>query len=169
MRSALRHLCEHGASALRPQRVVTKPVAVGEFTAKTSREVWRRPLLSKRVANTIRKQAIEEGTFGTFDVQTGKGWDPTWDLTLYSNRYNALRPAPFGKLQPSKKTSRQRSREQRAQKIETTLQTSRQTMEDYYSEKEQSRVQAQNFEARFKRMLGKGNGPGGGGGVGGGA
>ena len=166
MRSALRHLCEHGASALRPQKVVTKPTRVGNFTAKTSKEVWRRPLLSKRVANTIRKQAIEEGTFGSFDQTTGKGWDPTWDLVLYKNRYTAVRPAPFGKLQPSKKTSRERSREQRAQKIETTLQTRLQTMEEYYSEKEQSRVQAQNFEARFKRMLGKG-GPGGQGGGGG--
>ena len=149
---------------------MTKPVEVagGTYTAKVPKEVWRRPLLSKRVANTIRKQAIEEGTYGTFDVATGKGWDPVWDLTLYKSHYSAIRPAPFGKLQPSKKTSRERSREQRAQKIETNLSNNRQAMEEYYVEKEQSRVQAQNFEARFKRMLGKG-GPGAGGGGGGGS
>lgn len=162
MRSALRHLAEHGAAALQPRKVVTKPVEVAggknKYTAKVSKEVWRRPLLSKRVANTIRKQAIDDGTYGTFDVTTGQGWDPVWDLTLYKNHYSAIRPGPFGKLQPSRKTSRQRTREQRATKIELSLQQNLAQVEEYYTTKEQSRVLEQNFESQFKRMLGKGGG-----------
>jgi hypothetical protein len=157
MRSALRHLCQHGAEALKPQKVVTPAIQVGSFIAKPPREVWRRPLLGKRVAKTIRKLALQEGTYGTFDVQDGSGWDPTWDVVLYSNRYHATR---FGAIQPPKKTSRQRNREDRAKKLEQTLEGREEAMDKYYTEKEESRVQDKSFEARFKRMLKGGPGTG---------
>lgn len=159
MRSALRHLCQHGAAALQPQKVITKAVEHGSHVAKISRPIWRRSLLSKRVANTLRKQAIQDGTYGSFDGTTGVGWDPTWDLVLHSNRHEAMR---VGNIQPKKKTARERSREERANKIEQNLETRLETMDQYYTEKEASRVQEENFEARYKRMM-RGSGPAGGG------
>ena len=118
MRAALRHLCNKGVEALKPQKVTTKAVQVADYVAKPSKEAWRRPVVSKRVANVLRKQAIQEGTYGSFDTTTGVGWDPSWDIALYSHRYQVHR---FGGIQPNKKTSRARTREERAQKIEKNL------------------------------------------------
>ena len=149
MRAAVRHLCEKGVEALKPQRHTSKAVKVGDYIAKPSQEVWRRPVVSKRVANVLRKQAIADGTYGQFDTTTGIGWDPTWDLTLFQHRYQAYR---IGGIQPNKLSKRQRNREERAQKIESNLETRLEKMEEYYLEKEQSKVLDQSFEARFKRI-----------------
>lgn len=158
MRSAIRHLVRHGVEALKPQRVETKPVHAGsQYVAKPSQTVWRRPVVSKRVANVLRKQSIQDGSYGNFDVNTGAGWDPLWDLALKPNQYKVTR---FGGVQPSKKTSRERSREERARKIEANLETRLEKMEEYYIEKEESRVQEKGFEATFKRLAR--SGPGGG-------
>lgn len=157
MRAALRHLCRHGADALRPQKVATGAVEHGSLVVKPSREVWRRPLLSKRVANTVRKQAVRDGTYGSFDAGTGSGWDPTWDLVLHSHRHHVTR---FAGVQPSKKTSRERNREERARKLEQNLEGREEAMEQYYTDKEESRVQDKSFEARYKRMLRVGPGAG---------
>ena len=150
MRAALRHLCQHGVEALKPQKIATKAVEHGTLVAKPSREVWRRPLLSKRVAKTVRKQAVEDGTYGSFDTNTGMGWDPSWDLVLHSHRYEVTR---FAGIQPPKKTSRDRNREERARTLEKALEGREEAMEQYYTEKEESRVQDKSFEAKYKRML----------------
>jgi len=154
MRSAVRHLIKNGVEALKPQRIETKPIAVGnQYIAKPSKTVWRRPVISKRVANDIRKQAIQDGSYGTFDTNTGLGWDPEWDLALYANQYKVTR---FGGIQPSKKTSRERTRAERAAKIQDNLETRLEKMEEYYSQREESRVQEKGFEATFKRLKGSG-------------
>jgi hypothetical protein len=150
MRAALRHLCQHGAEALKPQKAQSQAVQVGTYIAKPSRQVWRRPLLSKRVANDLRKAAIQQGTYGSFDTSTGQGWDPSWDFVLKSNQHSSER---IGNVQPSKKTSEQRSRQTRADKLQDNLSTQKQQMETYYKEKEQARVQDRSFEARYKRMI----------------
>ena len=149
MRAALRHLCEKGAEALKPQKHTTKAIQVGDYVAKPSQEVWRRPVVSKRVANVLRKAAINDGTYGEFNKETGIGWDKSWDLVLHSHRYQVHR---FGGIQPNKKTSRARSREERAQKIETKLETRLENMEEYYTEREDSKVLDQSFEAKYKRI-----------------
>ena len=150
MRAALRHLAEKGIEALKPQKVTTKAVEVaGHYIAKPSKEVWRRPVVSKRVGNVLRKQAIREGTYGSFDSATGVGWDPAWDLVLQQNQYAVTR---YGGMRPNKKTARERSREERAQKLEQNLETRTEKMEEYYLEKEASRVQDKSFEAYFKRL-----------------
>ena len=49
-------ISEHGAAALRPQLEGGK---------------WRAPLVSKRKAAVIRKQALLNGTVGSFDAAQG--------------------------------------------------------------------------------------------------
>jgi hypothetical protein len=159
MRAALRHLCQHGAEALTPTKTQSKTVAVGSYIAKYSREVWHRPLISKRVANDLRKQAIRDGTYGSFNATTGMGWEPSWDLVLHSNRYQSPR---IGNVQPSKKTARERNRHDRAQKLEENLAGQDQAIEGYYAEKQEAKVQDKSFESIYKRMMRSG-GTGGGG------
>jgi hypothetical protein len=165
MRSALRHLCQHGAEALKPQKTLTQPVVVAvvaressspssspsPYIAKPSREVWRRPLVSKRVANDLRKKALRDGTYGQFDAATGTGWDPLWDRIVHSNQYTATHK---NLLAPPKKIVRDRQlREDRAKRLEQNLEGQADAMEKYYTEKEQARVQDKSFEAQYKRML----------------
>ena len=158
MRAALRHLCQHGENALKPQKVVQKAVtSFDNHIAKPAREVWKRPKISKRVANDLRKTAIKNGTYGSFCSTSGVGWEPEWDLVLQQHRYEVNR---FGRIQPSKETSRERSREDRALKLEQNLETQLELIEEYYTEKEDARVQDKSFEARMKRMA-RGGGPGG--------
>lgn len=158
MRAALRHLCQQGAEALKAQKVTVDAVLVKGHIAKPARETWLRPKVGKRVANDLRKLALREGTYGSFCSETGKGWDPEWDLVLQQHRYEVHR---FGGIKPSKLTSRERNREDRAQALEQKLETRLQTIEEYYTEKEASRVQEKGIEAKMKRMARSG-GPGGG-------
>ncbi|KAG7345912.1 hypothetical protein IV203_004979 [Nitzschia inconspicua] len=158
MRAALRHLCQHGVEALTPTKKMSKAVTVGSYVAKPSRVVWHRPLVSKRVGNDLRKEAIRQGTYGSFDSTTGVGWEPSWDLVLHSNRHQSSR---IGNIQPSKKTAKERSREDRALKLEENLAGQAQAMEDYYAEKEKAKVLDNSFEARYKRMM-RGGAAGGG-------
>jgi patatin-like phospholipase/acyl hydrolase len=155
-------LCEYGAEALKPQKVLSQSVQVGSYVAKPSRNVWYRPKISKRVANDIRKQAIQQGVYGNFNTQTGIGWDPTWDVVLFANRYNSHRVQSA--MSPSKKSSRQRTREDRATKLEESLGGQKELIENYYEEKVKSKVQDRSFEARYKRMTRGVGGSGGGGG-----
>lgn len=150
MRAALRHLCEKGVEALKPQKVTRAAVQIGDHVALPEKQIWRRPVVSKRVANVLRKQALREGTYGSFDKTNGIGWDPTWDIILKNNQYNVTR---FGGMLPPKKTSRERSREERAKKLEENLESRLEKMEEYYTEKEESRVQDKSFEAHYKRLL----------------
>ena len=164
MRAALRHLCQHGDAALRPQQVVTAGTVVPytQYVAKPSKTVWKRPLISKRVGNVLRKKSIANGTYRTFDRTTGIGWNKQWDLLLFANRYATDRFPPSTRV--SKKTKRERTREDRAQKLEAKLLSADELIEDYYVEKQESKVQDKSFEARMKRMS-KVSGGGGGGGA----
>mmetsp|Transcript_1026 Transcript_1026/g.2428 ORF Transcript_1026/g.2428 Transcript_1026/m.2428 type:complete len:159 (-) Transcript_1026:100-576(-) len=148
MRAALRHLCEKGIEALKPQRVLSRAARDG-FVYR-EREVWRRPVISKRVANDLRKRALRDGTFGSFDTTTGVGWDPTWDFAVMRNQFQAVR---YGRMQPKKKTKRERTREERALKIEEKLEDRLEKMEEYYTEKERFRVKDTSFEAQYKAMM----------------
>ena len=109
IRSALKQLHKYGADALRPHKVV-------DPTQK--RQKWKRPIVSKRVAATLRKQAIRDGVFGSYDPNTGIGWDPQWDIDSTTTESNQL---PWMQIRPHKETKRERTREDRAVKIETLL------------------------------------------------
>ena len=110
MTVARRYLVQKGVEALRPQRM-------SEDSKK-----WFRPLISRRKAAVMRKAAIADGTFGSFDKTTGIGWDPQWDIDVYNARGNI--PA----LRPPKGHKRERTRETRAQKIESHLAQVRPTL-----------------------------------------
>uniref|UniRef100_A0A7S4KCW7 Large ribosomal subunit protein mL59 domain-containing protein n=1 Tax=Odontella aurita TaxID=265563 RepID=A0A7S4KCW7_9STRA len=109
-KAAIRMLIRHGEQALRPQFV---------------NEKWRRPLISMRKAAVIRKGAIKDGTYGSFDPENGKGWNPMWDT-----------PRKITSLRLPKETKRERTREARASKIESLLEQADDRIETYRLEKE---------------------------------
>jgi hypothetical protein len=66
------------------------------------------PLVPKRKASVIRKQAIKEGLYGSFDPVKGCGWDAKWDELKVKKMYF---------LKPHKGHLRERTRPERAAKI----------------------------------------------------
>mmetsp|Transcript_10890 Transcript_10890/g.16747 ORF Transcript_10890/g.16747 Transcript_10890/m.16747 type:complete len:136 (+) Transcript_10890:81-488(+) len=125
---ALRALCQHGEDALR-QRIS----ADGK---------WHKALVSKRKAAGIRKRAVIDGTFGTFNAETGVGWDPKWD-----------RPGNIGKMLPPKNWTRTlERREERAQRIEAKLANMDKEIDNYYREKQASKPEPthENYYKSFK-------------------
>ena len=149
MRAALRHLAKHGAEALKSQKIITQPKEVHGRIVKPAKEIWLRPVVSKRVGNDLRKKAIREGSFGTFNAETGVGWMPEWDLVLKRNSHRVTR---YGGMHPPKKTKRERTRQERAEALDQILETRLEKVEEHYVEKEAGRVQEGGFEAMFKRM-----------------
>lgn len=167
MRSALRQLCRHGIEALRPQKKNAK---------------WRPPVISKRVAADLRKISIRNGTYGTFDIETGIGWDPTWDapkkkvsktdllLASINNNNTAEEGTDMAvaddvlmmgsnqggiqSIRPPKGHKRERTRESRAQKIENLLAQADEKIEEYRLEKE-SKKPKPGIAEEFKRIAKK--------------
>ena len=153
MRSALRQLCTHGIEALRPQKVNNK---------------WRKPVISSRVAADLRKAAIKSGTYGSFDVTTGVGWDPLWDAPK-AKPVEVISPSNTGEvslenkggnyggiqltlLRPPKETKRQRTREARAQKIESLMEGMEERIEEFRREKE-AKKPPPGIEEEFKKYM----------------
>ena len=128
MRSAAKWLCRVGEEALKPQKV---------------NEVWKKPKISKRIAGVLRKQAIQEGTFGSFDPETGKGWDPKWD---------SLRQTGTMQLRPPKLNTRQRTREQRATKIEKLMEDMDEKIDAHYDKLKEGRTKERTFENWYKDL-----------------
>ena len=152
MRSALRQLCRHGVEALRAQKVNDK---------------WRKPAVSKRVAADLRKIAIRNGTYGTFNTETGVGWDPAWDAperhsrksitedagaTAVDNILMGSNPGGISSIRPAKLHKRERTRESRAQKIENLLAQADEKIEEYRLELEAKKPKP-GIEEEFKRAM----------------
>lgn len=138
--SALRKLASHGADALKPQ-VVTAADATSSH--------WKPALISNRVANVLRKQAMLEGTYGTFNWETLRGWDAAWDVELATRRSKGSGRI---KLRPPNKASRQRNRERRAMKIEANMQDMDERIETYYQEKRDAKP-VKTFENYYKKLM----------------
>jgi urocanate hydratase len=134
MRSAVRKLCQLGEDALKPSCVNNK---------------WRSPAVSRRVAADLRKQAQREGTYGTFDSTTGKGWDPQWDLKIFPTKI--IGNLGTMQLRAPKTSKRERTREARALKIEATMETMDEKIEEYYIQRQQAKPE-KTFENHFKRL-----------------
>lgn len=115
MSRAARLLSQHGEKALKPHKINDK---------------WRPPMLSARAQAKLRKSAILEGVFGSFDVSTGKGWDPNWDkigkVSGFSMRYPKLH-------------KNERNREDRARKIEVRMEGMDKRIEEYREAKIQQK------------------------------
>ena len=135
--AALRKLSEQGAKALRP-------VAV---TVHETEQRWRAPAISRRVARVLRKQAIRDGTYGSFNGT--EGWDPEWDVELAKAKPRGQGRVP--QLRIPKKTSRQRTRERRARKIEEQMEGMDERMEALMEEKSKKPVET--FEDVYKRLM----------------
>lgn len=136
----MRKLSKHGLDALRPS------VRIDE---EADKRIWAPPPISNRLANGLRKQTIKDGTYGSFDSETGIGWDPQWDVELAkakprgSGRYRQRVP---------KNPSRVRNREQRAQRIEQKMEGMDERMEEYLAEKN-SRKPEKTFENLYKKLM----------------
>lgn len=128
MPSCIRKLCKFGEEALKPQFV---------------NERWRPPAVKARQAARIRKVALIEGTYGSFDFETGRGWDPAWD-----------KPGKIGRLQRPKETKRERTRESRALKIENLMENMDTKVEQYREELEK-RKPPEGIESYLKKLSAK--------------
>lgn len=137
--SALKKLADRGVEALKPQRVVYAADKV----------VWRGPAISNRIASVLRKTAIRDGSYGSFDTQTLKGWDAQWDIDL-----EIAKPRGNGRhrLRVPNKTGRQRTREARAVKIEKNMEGMHERIEEFYAEKQASKP-AESFENMYKKLM----------------
>lgn len=138
VRSALRHLQKYGAEALLPHK-------------QPDSKHWYKPRISKRVAADLRKKAIREGTFGSFDSTTYTGWDPKWDVMNQGgggiNWMQIRRP---------KETKRERIREARAVKIENLLAQSDQKIADYKIDRRSKKPEPGIVNTIKNMMKGKG-------------
>eukprot|EP00591_Stephanopyxis_turris_P010372 CAMPEP_0195521362 /NCGR_PEP_ID=MMETSP0794_2-20130614/18541_1 /TAXON_ID=515487 /ORGANISM="Stephanopyxis turris, Strain CCMP 815" /LENGTH=141 /DNA_ID=CAMNT_0040650899 /DNA_START=80 /DNA_END=508 /DNA_ORIENTATION=+ len=103
--SAIRKLCQHGEAALRPRFVNGR---------------WRGAAVKARASARVRKEAILDGTYGTFDPTTGKGWDASWD-----------KPGKISSIRAPKESKRDRNREDRAIKIEKLMEGMDEKISEY--------------------------------------
>ena len=140
--SALRKLAVQGSAAL-------KPALISSPDDTTAAAHWKPALISNRVASVLRKQAIQEGTYGSFNTATLRGWDSNWDVELATARSKGSGRI---KLRPPNKTSRQRTREKRAAKIESTMQDMGDRIETYYLDKQKAKP-ASTFENNYKQQM----------------
>jgi hypothetical protein len=139
--SALKKLSQQGVEALKPQLVVR-----GEGA---DQQVWRGPAISNRIASVLRKTAIKEGTFGTFNSEALRGWDPQWDVDLAIVK---ARGHGRTRVRVPKKAGRQRNRELRARKIEKNMEGMEERIEEFHAQKQASKP-AQTFENYYKKLM----------------
>ena len=137
-KSSVRKLAQHGAEALQPRM----------FINEAEQRVFEAPRVSRRKANVLRKEAIRNGTFGSFDKSKGIGWDPQWDVTLA-----IAKTAGHGRhrVQPPKKSKRQRTREARALRIEEKMEGMDERMAELWATR-QANKPAKTTENKYKAM-----------------
>jgi hypothetical protein len=133
--SALKKLSQHGGDALKPSVRMVE-----------NKKVWIPPMVSRRKAAALRKEAMKNGSFGTFSADKG-GWDPSWDLEMLGTTKGR-----FPSIRPPKLPRHQRNREERAKKIEQKLEGMDERIEEYYQTKHDSKP-ANTFENRHKALM----------------
>lgn len=153
--AALRNLHRFGADALKPSIVSNDDTGITSQHPLNKRQIWRKPLVSKRVAKTLRKKAIQGGTYGSYDATNGIGWDANWDIpgTSTSTATNGNNIA-WMKIRPHKETKRERTREARAKKIEDMLITSDDKILDYRLAEREKKPEP-GIESLIKEMVKK--------------
>lgn len=124
-----KRLAQHGADAMKAQlRSEDGP-----------RQRWWRPIVSRRKAKVARKQAILNGTYGSFDLEAG-GWLPEWDEVSEPRI-----------LTPQKRHKRERSRAARALAIENSMSAMPGKIQAYKTEIER-RKPPPGIETLIKRL-----------------
>jgi hypothetical protein len=142
--SARKKLAENGAAALQPT------VVVHEDRTQT----WFRADIPKRVANSLRKESIREGTYGSFDTQTLKGWDPAWDVELAINKSKKTNGGDGRiRIRKPKGKKRERTREDRALKIEKALVGMEERIEEVHKARIDSKPNTTSFEYKYKKAM----------------
>jgi len=142
MPAAVKRLCQHGVEALKPKLI---------RDSKTRNPThWNPPAINKRKAAVLRKRSVQEGTYGSFDTNTGRGWDPAWDVELAIAGKTSGGTGRY-RIRPSKTTRRERTREQRAQAIEKNLEDMDEQIAQYHLDKA-SKKPVKNFEYYFKKQ-----------------
>jgi hypothetical protein len=154
IRSALKKLHAHGSSALKPQPIVTPD---GTSSGAT-RQKWKRPDVSRRVANDLRKAAIRQGTYGSYNPETGIGWDKSWDAGLFGQNGNSDGTSinsgriNWMEIRGFKEPTRERTRESRAQRIEALLSAADDKIVEYRQFKRDNKPEG-GIENVIKRMI----------------
>lgn len=115
--------------------------------------VWHPPLISKRKINVLRNIAKVEGTYGTFDPETLRGWDAQWDLELAVQRPRGT--GRYMQLRKPRLTSRERSREERAQKIEAALEGMDERMEALQEARVLAKKKDHTIMGKFNALVAK--------------
>ena len=156
-RGSRRHLIKQGLNALLPTAQIKYPENyigqenVTPASVSGSERSWKPPVLSKRRAAMLRKEAIRNGTYGTFDPEKGGvGWDPSWDVQLAVANPHGL--GRYTAMRVPKKASHQRSREMRAQKIEAAMEGMDERMEEIQAAKHRNKPPV-TFENTYKKLM----------------
>jgi hypothetical protein len=154
-RGARKRLIQHGLSALLPAAQVKHKenyaADVNVASLPGSERSWKPPILSKRRAAMLRKEAIRNGTYGKFDSEKGGvGWDPQWDVELAKANPSGL--GRYTALRIPKKAAHRRTREARAQKIEAAMEGMDERMEEMQAARHRNKPPV-TFENTFKNLM----------------
>jgi hypothetical protein len=151
-RGARKRLQRHGVQALLPSahaRYQDNP-DVDISSLPSSERIWRPPLLSKRKAAMLRKEAIRTGSYGSFDAEKGTGWDSAWDVELAVANPQGL--GRYSYLRIPKKSAQRRSREERALKIEAKMEGMDERMEQLQADRHKNKP-IKTFEHTYKELM----------------
>jgi hypothetical protein len=151
--TARRQLAQLGVQALQPEK---KIIAIPDAPMVEPLVRWRKPVISRRVANGIRKEALAQGTYGTFDPNTLTGWDAAWDAALSAP---TIATDPMRGIQGRyrikvpRQHKRDRTREKRAAKIDANMIGMDDRMVQLWKEKSDGRKRNTDFESVYKEMM----------------
>jgi hypothetical protein len=117
--SALRQLQRHGVQALQPTPVPVVRPSHGHNSTNTKTPLfrWQKPVVSRRVARVLRKQAIVDGSY--YNKEDNSCMFPVFDEAMARAQGRGQGRLP--QLRVPKKASRQRTREERALKLERNM------------------------------------------------
>ena len=141
IRSALKHLHAKGITALQPEKI---------FDPNSTRQRWKKPIVSKRIAKDLRKKSIREGTYGSYDAEKGLGWDPSWDEGLFGGKN--VGKVNWMEFRGFKETKRERTRESRAKRIEDLLEVADEKIVEFRQKNRESKPEG-GIENVIKRMM----------------
>jgi len=141
IRSALKKLHVQGIAALQAQPIPDPT---------SSRQRWKRPIVSRRIANDLRKKAIREGTYGSYDATQGIGWDQSWDEGLFGVKN--VGNVNWMEIRGFKETKRERTRESRAMRIEGLLEVADDKIVEFRQKRRDSKPEG-GIENVIKRMI----------------